>query len=142
MTFGVHSEIGKLRSVIVCRPGLAHKRLTPDNCRSLLYDDVIWVEKAQEHHAYFVQKMREYGVEVLELHHMLAEVCLNEAGRDWILDRFISEDQIDSGMLREPPAWLKEMPATRLAEHLIGGIIKSEFPFHPKGLLADYLNNA
>ena len=45
--FGVHSECGKLRTVMVCRPGLAHKRLTPGNCDSLLFDDVIWVERAQ-----------------------------------------------------------------------------------------------
>ena len=38
---GVHSEIGKLNTVMVCRPGLAHKRLTPGNCHDLLFDDVI-----------------------------------------------------------------------------------------------------
>ena len=46
--FGVHSECGKLHSVMVCRPGLAHKRLTPGNCDSMLLDDVIWVERAQK----------------------------------------------------------------------------------------------
>ena len=46
--FGVHSEVGKLRSVMVCRPGLAHQRLTPGNCRDLLFDDVLWVHEAQK----------------------------------------------------------------------------------------------
>jgi arginine deiminase len=41
--FGVHSEVGKLRTVMVCRPGLAHQRLTPGNCKDLLFDDVVWV---------------------------------------------------------------------------------------------------
>ena len=40
--FGVHSEVGKLRKAMVCRPGLAHLRLTPDNCKDLLFDDVIY----------------------------------------------------------------------------------------------------
>lgn len=50
---GVWSEAGRLRSVLVCRPGLAHLRLTPDTCESLLFDQVIWVEQAQRDHADF-----------------------------------------------------------------------------------------
>ena len=56
--FGVHSEVGKLRTVMVCRPGLAHQRLTPGNCHDLLFDDVIWVHEAQKDHYDFVLKMR------------------------------------------------------------------------------------
>ena len=65
--FGVHSEVGKLRTVLVCRPGLAHQRLTPGNAAELLFDDVLWVQEAQKDHYDFVLKMRERGVEVLEL---------------------------------------------------------------------------
>ena len=80
--FGVHSEIGKLRTVMVCRPGLAHQRLTPGNCHDLLFDDVIWVHEAQRDHYDFVLKMRERGVEVLELHDLLAEtVAIRRRGR-------------------------------------------------------------
>ena len=42
--YGVHSEVGKLRKVLVCAPGLAHQRLTPTNCDELLFDDVLWVQ--------------------------------------------------------------------------------------------------
>ncbi|HVY53894.1 MAG TPA: arginine deiminase, partial [Gammaproteobacteria bacterium] len=42
-TLGVHSEVGKLSKVLVCRPGLAQRRLTPSNCRDMLFDDVLWV---------------------------------------------------------------------------------------------------
>ena len=65
---GVHSEVGKLRTVMVCRPGLAHQRLTPGNCKDLLFDDVLWVHEAQKDHYDFVLKMQERGVEVLDLH--------------------------------------------------------------------------
>ena len=71
-TFGVHSEVGQLRTVLVCRPGLAHQRLTPGNRADLLFDDVLWVHEAQKDHYDFVLKMRERGVEVLELHDLLA----------------------------------------------------------------------
>ncbi len=39
--FGVHSEVGQLRKVMVCAPGRAHQRLTPSNCDDLLFDDVL-----------------------------------------------------------------------------------------------------
>src|SRR5206468_11542241 len=70
---GVHSEVGKLRTVMVCRPGLAHQRLTPGNAAELLFDDVLWVHEAQKDHYDFVLKMRERGTEVLDLHEMLAD---------------------------------------------------------------------
>ena len=63
-SFGVHSEVGKLRTVIVHRPDLSLKRLTPDNHDELLFDDVLWVERAQWEHDQFVARMRERGVEV------------------------------------------------------------------------------
>ena len=46
--FGVHSEVRKLRTVMVCRPSLAHQRMTPGNCHDLLFDDVLWVHEAQK----------------------------------------------------------------------------------------------
>ena len=51
---GVYSEVGKLHKVLVCRPGLAHTRVTPMNCHDLLFDDVFWVEQAKKDHADFV----------------------------------------------------------------------------------------
>ena len=49
---GVHSEVGRLRRVLVCEPGLAHRRLTPTNAADLLFDDVLWVENAQRPRAF------------------------------------------------------------------------------------------
>lgn len=74
---GVHSEVGKLRKVLVCSPGLAHQRLTPSNCDELLFDDVMWVNQAKRDHFDFVSKMRERGVEVLEMHNLLTETVQN-----------------------------------------------------------------
>ncbi len=71
--FGVHSEVGKLRTVIVHRPELSLKRLTPANHDELLFDDVLWVERAQWEHDQFVARMRERGVEVLYVGDLLAE---------------------------------------------------------------------
>src|SRR5688572_2502813 len=126
--FGVHSEVGKLRTVMVCRPGLAHQRLTPGNCRELLFDDVIWVQEAQKDHYDFVLKMRERGVEVLELHEMLAQTLESKEARAFVLDRRITPNAVGVGTAEAIRPWLDEMSSPKLAEHLIGGIAVSDLP--------------
>src|SRR5215470_18314457 len=93
-SFGVHSEVGTLRTVMVCRPGLAHQRLTPGNRSELLFDDVLWVHEAQRDHYDFVLKMRERGVEVLDLHDLLAETLGDPTARAWVLDRRITANDV------------------------------------------------
>ncbi len=126
--FGVHSEVGKLRTVLVCRPGLAHQRLTPGNAGDLLFDDVLWVQEAQKDHYDFVLKMRERGIEVLDLHELLAETLKDKAARAWVLDRRITVNDVGLGASRFVRPWLDEMPAEKLAEHLIGGIAILDVP--------------
>src|SRR3954462_1212762 len=86
-THGVHSEVGRLRKVLVCAPGLAHRRLTPTNSDELLFDDVMWVENAQRDHADFVNKMTQRGVEVGELQAVLGEPVRVARARAGLLDR-------------------------------------------------------
>jgi len=126
--FGVYSEVGKLRTVIVCRPGLAHQRLTPGNCRDLLFDDVIWVQEAQKDHYDLVLKMQQRGVEVLELHDLLTQTVSDTQARSWILDRRITPTSVGRVVARHIRPWLDAMPAAKLAEHLIGGIAIEDLP--------------
>lgn len=69
----VGSEIGQLRSVMLHRPNLSLKRLTPSNCQELLFDDVLSVERAGEEHDIFANTLREQGVEVLLLTDLLTQ---------------------------------------------------------------------
>jgi arginine deiminase len=125
---GVWSEAGRLRRVMVCAPGLAHLRLTPDNCHELLFDDVMWVNQARRDHFDFVAKMGDRGVEVLEMLHLLTDVVRDPVGRRWILDRRVTAAQVGAGLVEPIRAWLDEMPAEDLAEHLIGGLSYDEVP--------------
>ena len=127
-TSGVHGEIGTLRTVMVCRPGLAHKRLTPGNRADLLFDDVLWVQEAQKDHYDFVLKMQERGVEVLELHDLLAETLGDRHARAFVLDRLITPNDVGVGTAPVLRAWLDEMQPAKLAEHLIGGVAILDVP--------------
>ena len=74
MAFSVNSEVGKLRKVMVHRPGLEHTRLTPGNAEDLLFDDVLWVKQAKNEHMAFCEAMRDRGVEVFEVETLLTDV--------------------------------------------------------------------
>ncbi|WJK08647.1 arginine deiminase [Pseudomonas fluorescens] len=126
--YGVHSEAGKLRKVMVCSPGLAHQRLTPSNCDELLFDDVIWVNQAKRDHFDFVTKMRERGIEVLEMHNLLTDIVGNPEALKWILDRKITPDTVGVGLTNEVRSWLEGLEPRKLAEFLIGGVAGEDLP--------------
>ncbi|RYP82204.1 arginine deiminase [Nocardioides guangzhouensis] len=127
-SYGVHSEVGRLRKVLVCRPGLAHLRLTPTNNDDLLFDDVMWVENAQRDHADFVNKMTQRGVEVVELHDLLAQTMAVPGAKDWLLDRKIVPNRVGLGLVDSTRAYLETLGARELAEFLIGGLAVNDLP--------------
>jgi arginine deiminase len=128
LKFGVHSEVGKLHKVMVCAPGKAHARLTPSNCDALLFDDVLWVDNAKRDHFDFITKMRDRGVDVVEMHNLLAETVAVPEGKKWILDNQVIPDQVGLGLVDEVRSYLEEMEPRKLAETLIGGLSTEEFP--------------
>src|SRR6478672_9083151 len=90
--FGVHSEVGRLRKVMVHRPDLSLQRLTPSNHDDLLFDDVLWVERAQQEHDQFVAEMRSRGVEVFLLSDLLTETLAAEASARTRLIELVASD--------------------------------------------------
>jgi arginine deiminase len=126
--YGVHSEVGVLRKVLVCRPGLAHRRLTPTNSDGLLFDDVMWVENAQRDHADFVNKMTQRGVDVVELHDLLARTMEVDGARGWLLDRKLTPNEVGLGLVDDTRAFLESLGADQLAEYLIGGLATNDLP--------------
>jgi arginine deiminase len=138
MSVGVHSEAGTLRSVLVCRPGLAHRRLTPSTCHALLFDGVLWVEKAMEDHARFVDLLQQRGVEVLELHAVLADIMAMPQARAWLLDRIVNDDTVGIGLAGLLRPWLETLTPATLTELLIGGVARAELPFAATDLVGGH----
>ncbi|WP_031011996.1 arginine deiminase [Streptomyces sp. NRRL F-5727] len=125
---GVHSEVGWLRKVLVCSPGLAHRRLTPTNSDDLLFDDVMWVENAQRDHADFVNKLVQRGVEVVELHNLLTETMALPEARAWLLDRKITANEVGLGLIDDTRAFLDSLAPRELTDYLIGGLSTADLP--------------
>lgn len=127
-TYGVHSEVGRLRKVLVCEPGLAHRRLTPSTADDLLFDDVMWVDNARRDHAEFATMMRGAGVDVVELHDLLAQTLAVPGARDWVLDRKIVADVVGLGLVEPTRQFLEGLDHRTLAEHLVGGLATTDLP--------------
>ncbi|HEU4627992.1 MAG TPA: arginine deiminase [Steroidobacteraceae bacterium] len=126
--YGVYSEVGQLRKVMVCAPGRAHQRLTPTNADSLLFDDVLWVEAAKRDHFDFIQKMRDRGIEVVEMHNLLAETVAIPEARNWIFDQQLVSHEVGAGLVDEVRSYLEQLPPRELAETLLGGLSSYEVP--------------
>ncbi|MGQ4516588.1 arginine deiminase [Streptomyces sp. DW26H14] len=127
MTFHVDSETGRLRRVILHRPGLELKRLTPQNADALLFDDVLWVRRAQEEHDGFAAVLRERGVEVHLFGDLLRETLDIPEARSLVLDRVFDEKEYGPLATDHLRSVFDELGAGELAEALVGGVTKREF---------------
>ncbi|HWD65250.1 MAG TPA: arginine deiminase family protein, partial [Solirubrobacteraceae bacterium] len=132
----VASEVGVLERVIVHRPGPELDRLTPANRHELLFDDVVWVERAAEEHDALTRELRARGVEVLLLSELLAQILSEPEARAEAVQGTLR--LIDPGPVLAPALteWLEDMPPEELTTRLISGITVGELPFRTSALLA------
>jgi arginine deiminase len=132
--FEVTSEVGRLRKVLLHEPDLELTRLTPANVHDLLFDEIMWVERAQHEHRTFADSLRGRGVEVLLLGDLLTETLAEELPRKELLDRVVTTDAF-GGVAPELREWFDSLPAGELTRYLIGGVIREDLPFRPDGLV-------
>jgi arginine deiminase len=141
MTFGVHSEVGQLRQAIIHRPGLELSRLTPQNMRSLLFDDVLWASRAREEHDEFAAALTGHGVRVHYFGQLLAETLDVPAGREFVLDQVCRPEYLGPALVRPVRALADGLDSERLAEYLVGGVLKADLkPLRAQSLKWDMLH--
>jgi len=123
---GVYSEVGRLRAVLVHRPDMSIRRLSPANCRDFLFDDILWVEKAQYEHDAFVKVLRGEGVEVYYLHDLLTDILRERENREWVINRVVNPMTVGGAACAPVRMCLSEMEPAQLATHLVGGLTRKE----------------
>jgi arginine deiminase len=127
-TFHVDSEVGRLRQVILHRPGLELSRLTPRNVDALLFDDILWAKRAREEHDAFAQVLRDHGVRVHYFADLLAGTLDVPEARDWLLDRVVTPASVGPSLVDPVRELCAELDGETLAGSLIGGLLKSDLP--------------
>ncbi|MDQ3931571.1 MAG: arginine deiminase [Actinomycetota bacterium] len=119
---GVRTEVGRLRTVLVHRPDLELRRVTPSNMDELLFDELIWVDRAQEEHDDFVRVLSDAGTEVLYLERLLADVLSDgEVARE-VVHSQVTDTTCGPGLVDSVRGFLLELPIEALVRHLIGGV--------------------
>ncbi len=140
MNVGVYSEVGRLRQVIVHRPGLELARLTPQNIRGLLFDDVMWARKAKEEHDVFTEALRDKGVRVHYFGQLLAEVLEDPEGRGFVLDRVCAPEILGPALVDPVRRLFDDLDGPSLAGYLVGGVLKADLgPLRATSLRWDML---
>jgi len=122
----VTSEIGPLRSVIVHRPGLELARITPENKEALLFEDLLWLERAQEEHDRFTDILRDRGAEVLYFAELLEDCLQEETVRDGLVSAVFTPARCGPRVADRLRSALSEAPVSQVRDVLIGGVLESE----------------
>ena len=126
MGLHVGSEIGRLRRVVLHRPGLELKRLTPSNKDRLLFEDVLWARRAEAEHDAFAEVLRGAGVEVTYLRDLLEQTLAVPEARDHVLGRAFDERVHGPLAVDAVRGAFEDMDDVELVDHLVGGITKRE----------------
>ena len=126
MTFHVDSEVGVLKQAILHRPGLELSRLTPQNVEDLLFDDVMWADRAREEHDAFAASLRGKGVTVHLFHELLVTALDQPGARDFIADELTTANRFGPALEAQLDELVLRAPAETLAEVLIGGVLRKD----------------
>ncbi len=124
----VTSEVGRLRTVLLHRPGAELQRLTPRNSADLLFDGVPWVGRAQDEHDAFASALRDHGTEVLYLQQLLAQALDVPEARAEVINTAVAPTVVGPTLAATLRTWLLDLPSTELAAHLAAGLTHDELP--------------
>ncbi|HYF84087.1 MAG TPA: arginine deiminase [Clostridia bacterium] len=137
----VTSEIGKLKAVLLHKPGKELERLTPDYLKELLFDDIPWLRKMRDEHDEFAEVLRQRGTKVYYVEDLLAEVLENVDVKRNLINDILLHCQIENLELHEMIfSYLFEKSPAEVAEIAIAGLNKSDIPdMEREYSLSDYV---
>jgi arginine deiminase len=136
----VDSEVSRLRTVLLHRPGPELARLTPRNNDSLLFDAIPWVGRAQDEHDAFAAALSGRGVEVLYLGDLLAETLAVPQARDELTAGVLDDRRLGDTLRDSVGRYLADQDPRRLADVLMAGLAHEELKPHPGGLVYEMMD--
>lgn len=139
----VYSEIGKLKKVLLHRPGKELENLMPEYLERLLFDDIPYLEIAQQEHDAFAKIFESLGIEVVYLEDLVVDSLLNDEIKLQFIKEYIEEAGIkesrESSMLKD--YFLSFTSPKEMVLKMMEGIRKSEINDYRGPRLADFLSN-
>lgn len=138
--FFIQSEIGKLQSVLLHRPGKEIENVTPEYLKKLLFDDIPYLPTMQKEHDYFADVLRSHDVEVLYLEKLVSESLTSLESRQSLIEEMLKESFVkDSGVFAYLTETLSVLSSEELVRTLMTGIRKNEIPEDQKKHLCEYM---
>ncbi|GKQ42118.1 arginine deiminase [Companilactobacillus sp. RD055328] len=132
----VNSEIGKLKTVMLKRPGKEVENITPDIMYRLLFDDIPYLPTIQKEHDYFAKTLQDNGVEVVYLEDLSAEAIDAGNVKEEFLDKMLQESNIKSDSIREAlKKYLFAMETQDMVEKIMAGVRTNEIDVKSKALI-------
>ena len=126
----ITSEIGKLKTVLLHRPGKELENLIPDYLTDLLFDDIPYLEVAQKEHDAFAQTLRDHGVEVLYLDELVAEALSSDQLREQFVDEMLAASKQGSRRITQIlRQFLLDLPTHAMVRKIMAGVRKDEITF-------------
>src|SRR5512132_3871714 len=122
----VWSEVGRLRTVLLHRPGSELRRLTPRNNDALLFDGLPWVDRAQQEHDGFAETLRSHGVEVLYVSKLLVETLADPTARTKAIQDLASDIRLGETLRNYLLGYLADLGSDELAEIMMAGLRNDE----------------
>lgn len=136
----ITSEIGKLQTVLVKRPGSELENITPEYLESLLFDDIPYLKMMQKEHDFFAKTMRDSNIEVLYLEKLAAEALREANNKESFLTKMIKEsNQMDESALYVRD-YLMSFDEEEMIRKLMSGLKKSEIPERKKKHLNEMMD--
>ena len=125
--YGVDSEVGRLRTVLVHRPGAELRRVTPQHRCGMLLSALPWAERAQQEHDIFTSTLRDHGVDVLYLTELLQDALEYQPARQQAIHAALRDPRLGEELRDQLREHLDGLPPEELGQLLITGLARDEF---------------
>ncbi len=138
----VTSEIGKMKTVLLKRPGKELENLTPDYLEKLLFDDIPYLKVIQQEHDYFAQVLRNQGVEILYLEKLVSEALAKEEVREQFVSQLLRESRQNvHDTIENLKSYLLSFPTEEMVAKVMAGVRKNEIASQKKTHLYELMED-